>query len=689
MTPHPVRLLLLFAVLVLLLPAACGDDDARSGDPVGADTSEQDTTGATDPGEAGDDEGAADPGEAEGDAAEDAGGDAGRDEGGGPAVCEGIDLPPPPEPIPAELKRFAVNTYHFNVQYVAGGLKGWMPENPILDLDDAEVQDRIVTESFEPLLDMYLDHPSWGADMELQGLMLDVMRERHPAALEKLRTLAARGQVAVQSWHWSDQLWVAYPTAAMEASFARNVRSFEEACIPWAPVAFTQEGQFSESMKEFGLPRGLEAAMLPKNLLRHFHGEEAFVPAYSLGELAVVVAGKSGKDEESGIELRWTFMDDGELALTGDLNPYLGLGFAYKPETRTELEAKLQALEDEGYRHVRVVDYVRTLRERGLALPELPPVPDGTWQPHNTLNVARWMGVRGAMRQFEDDNAVLTTQRKLLHRLVAAGALLSDVDPEGEKEQWSDSLGQAWEHALLGQVSDATGWNPIGNEVSYSLDNAAAGEELLDELFTAVLTDQGWNTVLVDPAGEPGKRAMADVYPEPPPEPVPADALEGVVAEAADFVVETTWTKPHEDRPIRRLEVRFTPKEDTVTREQSVSFPLTTDKLSWSPALTTDVLREVPLAELEPEKTLVCLPQANGLTRIGPSLFVVAHQATVQLAACFDLVENTLRFDDETPPVDAERAWTFDLYESDDVEAAIGHAGRVNVHPMWLEGKRE
>ena len=59
-----------------------------------------------------------------------------------------------------EPTKFALSMFHFNIQYCAGGLKGFLP-TPEVDLNEAEVEDRIVTQSFEPLLDMLLEHPTW------------------------------------------------------------------------------------------------------------------------------------------------------------------------------------------------------------------------------------------------------------------------------------------------------------------------------------------------------------------------------------------------------------------------------------------------------------------------------------------------------------------------------------------------
>src|SRR5262245_11722034 len=101
-------------------------------------------------------------------------------------------------PARAATSRFALSMLHFNVQYVAGGLVGFLAlPNPATDLNAEQVEDAIVRESFEPVLDLFLAHPTWGVDIELQGYMLDVLAARHPKVLDKLRTLAVTGQIEV------------------------------------------------------------------------------------------------------------------------------------------------------------------------------------------------------------------------------------------------------------------------------------------------------------------------------------------------------------------------------------------------------------------------------------------------------------------------------------------------------------
>jgi len=54
--------------------------------------------------------------------------------------------------------KFALSMYHFNVQYVPGGLKGWMTD-PTFDMDNEQVEDAIVVEGLEPIVDLSVTAP--------------------------------------------------------------------------------------------------------------------------------------------------------------------------------------------------------------------------------------------------------------------------------------------------------------------------------------------------------------------------------------------------------------------------------------------------------------------------------------------------------------------------------------------------
>ncbi|MFZ5469991.1 MAG: hypothetical protein ACOZIN_11200, partial [Myxococcota bacterium] len=98
----------------------------------------------------------------------------------------------------AHAERVKATLYHFNLQYVAGGMQNYpdgKSRDPNYNLSEEQVEDLIVVESFAPLLKIFLRHPTWKADLEMQGLFVEVLAARHPQVLEDLRTLAMRGQI--------------------------------------------------------------------------------------------------------------------------------------------------------------------------------------------------------------------------------------------------------------------------------------------------------------------------------------------------------------------------------------------------------------------------------------------------------------------------------------------------------------
>jgi hypothetical protein len=142
---------------------------------------------------------------------------------------------------------YVVALLHFNLQYVAGGLEGVFEDWPC---DEQSIEDQIIVESLEPVLDAMLEHEDWAIDLELQGYMVEVMADRHPSVLDKLRTLAHGGQVELVSWHYSAQLWTAYPWPDQQRSIERTQAVFAQHDLPLSGVVFSQEGQFGQGYAE-------------------------------------------------------------------------------------------------------------------------------------------------------------------------------------------------------------------------------------------------------------------------------------------------------------------------------------------------------------------------------------------------------------------------------------------------------
>ncbi len=562
-------------------------------------------------------------------------------------------------PSARAAERHAMAVYHFNVQYVAGGVRGFPDGNntdPQFDLDEKQTEDAIVVESFEPLLDIYLRHPAWGADFELQGDMIDIIRERHPRVLAKLRTLSDRAQISLDSFHWSDQLWLAYPRRDQEMSWELTKKSFAAAGLPLGKAVWTQEGQWAPGVARFMKERALEVAILPRNLFKHYAPDVPIGPIYKLGDVLCVVTQGASNDE---VESSWIFADDGELTVTGRKNPYLGKLFVKSAEEIAKYEDELVKLEAAGWKQSTAAAYAKRAVELGVPTPELPTVLDGAWQPKDTDNLFRWMGGAGLLNPIgaEADNAVLAgnaraaqlvrTLESQLPQLVADGVEV----PEGENFASLDALTeQAWREVLLAQVSDASGWNPFVGERLYAERHAAEAVRLVE----SVLGPR-------EPATEEPRKEVEPLVPVT----LVASKDRGAVAK---------WTKRTEN--VYELELAFGATDGD--RPVSASFPRTTPKVITTLALEDDTVREFDRAALAPELLSLGLP--IGFVGLADDLFLIQRMDSVHLAALLPKSESVVRFTDETAPREAF-TWRFVVVKGSKSDA-LAEAHRLNVDPV-------
>lgn len=591
-------------------------------------------------------------------------------------------------PLAEQPEKFALSMFHFNLQYVAGGLSGWM-DRPGLDLDEEQVEDRIILESFEPLLDILLEHPGWGFDLEMQGLMLEVIAERHPVVLEKMRQLVQTGQLHVDSFHYSDQLWVAHPVISMEKSFEHNQRVFQDVCMPLGRAVFTQEGQFGEGLTHHIKESG-RVGLLAVNLWKYFQGAAEVALCYEWGGTPVMVVGKSssGLVGTKNVEVKWHFFDDGELAVTGNANPYFGEAFKYDKAFTDSYVEKLEQLEADGWRIATVADYVDHLVDYGYEMEPLPLVLDGAWQPSDTVNIQRWMGLVGMWDEAEDDNGVLTTLTRSRFVLQAAETLIAAAGKVGEESE--EKLEEAWRHQLLGECSDSTGWNPFLGEVDYSREHSAVAVALGEELLAAVSLEPWGGEAMVDTGS--GK-VTADLAP-----PVFYELTAGeglgmtIVCEPGEGGPEvgieaTGWTVSHSwcevSGAIGYLELNLVPGDDA-GKTIRVSFPRDGDVLSYVPALMegrSEVTQfDVSSVLADPEEALA-LGLGNGLLGLGDDKWMVTPHFLNHLAVLLPASSPEIVFLDETADNSSTLRWGFFFLDGHSVDDAIGFANQVNVYP--------
>jgi hypothetical protein len=577
------------------------------------------------------------------------------------AACAASSLLAPPSAHAQQ--KFALQLFHFNVQYVCGGTIGLTPQpNPALDLDNDAVEDAIIAESFAPIVELFERHPSWGVDLEMQGYMLDVMAARHPETLAKMRVMAQNGQVDVVSFHYSDQLFIGYPETDWQRSQQLTRDTFAKHDVPLSTTVFCQEGQAAPAMAAAMETTGYRTMVWPKNLWSYQHGDNTAEPLYRFGNLLMIQGGRSTQsDAGGGIEMSWTFLDDGELLATNDNNPYFPELFVETPEAVTAYEMKLEALEQQGVRIATVRQYIEAV-EPLLTPAEPPPLLDGTWQPNSTGGVARWLGGSGLWKTQERDNQVHTLGAVAHRELVAAETMAAEAGIDAAAE-----LQAAWRLLFLGQVTDASGINPFGGEIRYGIAHLAEATRIARDVIRRGKATMGKATVIIDPAAstvtDGGETAFR------------GDASEAAVAlqiEGADRGVTERWERIADGH--HRLQIDFGAGD---LNDISVRFEGTLEnQLLVGLALDDDQPTLIDRSAFSFEEFHFALP--TGLIGLGAGRYIIKDMAQVHLAATIRREDGNVVFHDGTAPTGEAQRWVFHLVEGS-IEEATALALALNV----------
>jgi len=587
---------------------------------------------------------------------------------------------PPVQKSVDGINKFSLSLYHFNIQYVADG--------------DKEIEDRIVTQSFEPLLDLYLKHPNWSGSIEMQGYMAEVIAERFPNVLQKMRLLVENGQIELISYHYSHGFFLAYPRRDMEMAWSFNRDVFDKLCLTLSQVYFAQEGQFGEGMADFVAKHGGGTVLYPTTLFKYYSGNIPAEPVYTLRGANVVIVGRGVDYQDGLIQSDWSFFDDGEKFATGDLDPYAGKYFAFSPTALKEREDRLLEYESDGYCICTISDYLRKVRSLGIKPAPLPSALDGVWAPEDTCNLFRWMGGPGfAFSRTERDNDVLTSAYSARNELVAAETLVNFARSQGlDVAGESISLTEAWRYQMFAEITDASGWNPTSNEVNRSLSMSSMAFDIASEIIEGLKARLDYPHARIDTLINQVDRL----------ESVTGETLSSVtgplevLVSALDRVTSVTWTQPSsqlcnfsDTTCLWNLSISFSPT--TGERGVSVSFPRSEDRIIYSPALLEDQLVDYPLSDFTfskdvwvpdcKDKEITSLPLSNGLIGLGNGLFLITHNSTVHVAALVDKASQNVVFLDRVAPVLEGFTWKFSIYKGS-VVGALAEANRINTWPV-------
>ena len=565
--------------------------------------------------------------------------------------------------------KFALAILHFNLQYVAGGMTGFGVVSD--DRTAEQVEDQIIKESFEPVLDLFMAHPTWGHDLEMQGYMLEVIAARHPAVLAKLQTLTGRGQIEVISFHYADQLFLAFPRLAWDHSASLNRAAFANNHVPLSGAVFCQEGQAGFGMAGAMKDNGYDVLVWPKNLFSYQLGDATMPqPLYAFGDRVMITSRDLQAPIGPGgdtVDLQWSFVDDGELLATGGQNPYFPTIFVKSDKAVKAYEAKLAGLEAGGYSVSTVSTYVKALRAILPSPPPAPPLLDGTWQPNSTDGIHKWMGGRGVFFRDERDNDVRSLQALAQRELTVAEAMTKRAG--GVPQEVSD----AWRLLALGEVSDASGINPFRGEVEYGIAHAAEALRIAREVIASTKARLGlaagaWidaadGSVTAGTAPVPSTNAVA----------LPI----AVTADAGERATTVTATKLEDG--LFEIVASVGPGPDT-DGTFAVTFPGTLGDVVYTPGLM-DAPVHVKREGLKLDHFYLAL--SDGLIGLGGGWYVVKDQSAVHTAARIAPAVGDVAFSDETAHGDEAAVWRFRLVQGDEARAAK-IARVLNVTPrVW------
>lgn len=597
-------------------------------------------------------------------------------------------------------KKFALALYHFNIEYVIGGLEyidlscvsHTFLDNPAnVGWTNDKVEDFIVTESFLPLLQMYDKHPGWGVDIEMQAYMVDVMAARHPDVLALLRKMAQRGQVEIISFHYNAEFFLGFPRDDLHRSLAQVKATFQKHCLPLSGVVFNQEGQAGEGRQKMLVDEGYSVGAFPKNLFGYVHFNAPNPWPYFTSEGGDLIVAGSGVDPASGISVDWNYFDDGELAVAPDvqgqkLDPYFATTAAHDPASVAALESNLAQTEGQGSYMATIGDFVRHLKAENIEEKPAPALLDGTWQPSSTESVHRWLGGRGLWGETENDFEVRNGGYEARTQLSAVQVLAEVAQAAGKGVANQDArLAKLWKDQWRVEVSDCSGVNPWLAEVQWALDHNPLIIADCKQLATELKAALGWTHAHVDISARTAVDAPATVDNF-----ATVDAPTDVSTVTVQVDTRTFTTKWLQISPTRwRLQLTFTaadPNDDPFGREIYVNFPRFADVIEYSPGLLDDVVRTYPFSAFEFQQDHVWLPVPNGLIGLGPasdgagSWYVVKHARLENLAARVNLKAPTIAFSDETVRLDVAPTWEFDVLKGTAADA-LAVANELNIAP--------
>ena len=118
---------------------------------------------------------------------------------------------------------------------------------------------------------------------------------------------------------------------------------------------------------------------------------------------------------------------------------------------------------------------------KGYKIPDYPFVPEGTWN-MSVCGPFMWMGRQRS--GVETDGITRSISYELRGEVMMAERMVQKLESTGKVvPELKKLIDEAWQHLLLSEVSDASGWTPWMVEVKYTEIEADQAQQKLDAVF--------------------------------------------------------------------------------------------------------------------------------------------------------------------------------------------------------------
>nr|MDO8111704.1 hypothetical protein [Candidatus Sigynarchaeota archaeon] len=375
----------------------------------------------------------------------------------------------------------STSNYHFNLQYRAG------MEGPM---------NGVVNNSLVPILQMYDAHPTWKANIEFQGQVLEWMEHMDQSAangtyklhdnitstLELLQRVVNRGQVQLILMQYSDALAVAYPYLP----WYKSINYTQELLLKYnitrvSRAIMLQEGQFffglSRAMQDITFANGTpiyDTIMGLREILSYFRVRtQAPLYTWTVHTTRNTTLPRTTTTfkvfpywiipfVETGAYYWNVWCQDGENVNTGFLVTWENTDFAYSDIKMRNHEAQIAEMEQRGNIFMTCSEWMARAEAMNLVQPLDSYIPETHWQVFNYRSQFIWMGENGDI-----DDGQITAMLYRTYQILQAVELMLNYSyfklnniTKAEYEAQYQILARAWHRLADGMVTDVTGLSP-------------------------------------------------------------------------------------------------------------------------------------------------------------------------------------------------------------------------------------